>query len=163
MKSFFAVFCIVIGLVLALVSTPLRAAGEAQPKASTYFEAVPIVIDPQGQPLAAYQFELSSPNAELTIVGLENGEHPAFAEAPLYDVDAVNLGRADRIVVAAYSLRPGEELPAQPTRVATVMVQVQLPPDTEPGADVVYQLDLIAAGNPAGQPIPVDLFRGAQP
>ncbi|MBB6429480.1 hypothetical protein [Algisphaera agarilytica] len=171
MRTLAAMSFVLLCLSLAVSLAPPTASGDVQTlpdtrpaaAASPYFEAVPVVIDPQGQPLAAYQFELSSPNAELTIVGLENGEHPAFADAPFYDTDAVNQGRADRIIVAAYSLLPGEELPNQPTRVATVMVQVQLSPDAEPGTVAEYQLDLITAGNPAGEPIPAALFRGAQP
>lgn len=137
---------------------------DAWPQApATYFEAVQVVIDPQGQPLAAYQFELSSPSAQLTIVGLENGSHPAFADAPFYDTAAVASGRADRIVVAAYSLLGAEQLPHKPTRIATVMVQVRPDPGTPPNAEAGYQLKLIAAGNPAGEAIPATLDRGATP
>lgn len=86
---------------------------------SPRFAAVNVYIDPRGQPLAAYQFELTSQGGEVKLVGVEGGEHPAFADPPYYDPKA-NLH--NRIVIAAFNT--GDDLPRNRTKVATVMVQV---------------------------------------
>ena len=83
------------------------------------FAWVDAYIDPQGQPLAAYQFELKAQGAGVTLVGVEGGEHPAYAEPPYYDPKA-NL--QNRIVIAAFNT--GDNLPTTRTRVARVMVRV---------------------------------------
>jgi len=89
---------------------------------SPRFAAVNVYIDPGGEPLAAYQFELTGQGAEVKLVGVEGGEHQAFADAPYYDPKA-NL--RNRIIVAAFNT--GENLPHRQTRVATVMVEVTGP------------------------------------
>jgi hypothetical protein len=96
----------------------------AQPDAdsqssSTRFGAVDVYIDPQGKALAAYQFELTSTGANVTLVGVEGGEHSAFAKPPYYDSHA-NLER--RIVIAAFNI--GTDLPKAKTRVARLMVHI---------------------------------------
>jgi hypothetical protein len=83
------------------------------------FAWVDAYIDPQGQPLAAYQFELKAQGADVTLVGVEGSEHPAYVEPPYYDPKA-NL--QNRIVIAAFNT--GENLPTTKTRVARVMVRV---------------------------------------
>jgi len=88
-----------------------------QPARYTWVDAF---IDPHGQPLAAYQFELkSSGGGAVTLVGVEGGEHPAFAPPPYYDPKA-NVQK--RIVIAG--LNTGDDLPKARTRVARVMVRV---------------------------------------
>jgi len=52
------------------------------------------------EPVAAWQFELSEAGGRMRVVGVENGDSPAFAKAPYYDRKAVSDGRADRIIVA---------------------------------------------------------------
>ncbi|MEO0424439.1 MAG: hypothetical protein AAF184_19030 [Pseudomonadota bacterium] len=139
-------------LIVALVvlTDPLL----AQPFAATEnvrFEAVDVLIDSHGVPLAAWQFELTERSAAMRVVGVEGGEHPAYATAPYFDRDAVARGRADRIIVAAYSLRDDVDLPTGATRVATVHVQLtgSLRPD--------YQLIQIVAGDSSGRAIPADI------
>lgn len=83
------------------------------------FAWVDAYIDPQGQPLAAYQFELTAQGADVMLVGVEGGEHPAYVEPPYYDPKA-NLH--NRIVIAAFNT--GDNLPTTKTRVARVMVRV---------------------------------------
>jgi hypothetical protein len=83
------------------------------------FAWVDAFIDPLGQPLAAYQFELTAEGADVTLVGVEGGEHPAYVEPPYYDPKA-NL--QNRIVIAAFNT--GDDLPKTRTRVARVMVRV---------------------------------------
>jgi hypothetical protein len=83
----------------------------------------------------------------MVVVGVENGESQAFAGTPHYDLDAVAQGRAERIVVADYSLGESATLPVGRTRVATVHVRLAGARTPE------FELQLIAAGNAAGQAI----------
>jgi hypothetical protein len=76
-------------------------------------------IDPHGQPLGAYQFELKTSGADVALVGVEGGDHSAFTQPPYYDPKA-NLQR--RIVIAAYNT--STDLPHQRTRVARIMVRI---------------------------------------
>ncbi len=94
-----------------------NADASTQPARFTWVDAF---VDPHGQPLAAYQFELkSSGGGAVTLVGVEGGEHPAFAPPPYYDPRA-NVQK--RIVIAGFNT--GDDLPKARTRVARVMVRV---------------------------------------
>ena len=99
------------------------------------------------EPLAAWQFELRESAGRMLVVGVENGQSPAFAGAPYYDLEAVSEGRADRIIVADYSLGPAADLPTGRARVARVHVQLR------GSADPDYELRLVAAGGAGGEPI----------
>jgi hypothetical protein len=93
------------------------------------------------QPLAAWQLELSSTGAAFSIVGVEGGEHAAFAQPPFYDPAALNQGR---IILAAFST--ATELPVGKTRVARVHVLI-------PGEAPAYRLDLTVAAAADGAPL----------
>ena len=110
------------------------------------FAALEIVLE-TAEPLAAWQFELRESSGRMRVVGVENGDSAAFGDAPYYDLEAVSGGRADRIIVADYSLNPADELPTGRSRIATVHVQLQgtAAPD--------YVLSLVAAGGASGEPI----------
>jgi hypothetical protein len=110
------------------------------------FAPVHIYLDPGEQPLAAYQFELKARSGQIKIVGVEGGEHPAFQEAPYYDLAAL---MNDRIIIAAFNT--GSDLPHGRTRIATIHLQIL--GDAEPQ----YELKLIVAADPDGQKIPADL------
>ncbi len=99
------------------------------------FATIDISIDPQGQSLAAYQFELIAPES-VTLVGVEGGEHDAFKKAPYYDPRAL---QQRRIVIAGLST--DTSLPNAKTRVARIHVEIRgnLYPD--------YTVKLIVAGN----------------
>ena len=114
--------------------------------AAVRFASLDVIIDTP-EPLGAWQFEMSDGNGSMLIVGVENGDSPAFGDAPYFDLDAVQAGRAERIVVADFNALPGADLPNGATRVATVHVRydAQIAPD--------YRLRLMAAGNAAGEPI----------
>jgi hypothetical protein len=145
---------IALGYLLTLaIATPLVLAQDNQPRpeGQPAFQTLDIYVDPRGVPLGAYQFELREARGRMTVVGLENGEHPAFAQPPFYDASAVAAGRADRVIAAAYSLRPPEQLPTQRTRVCTVHVQLTGPGEPD------FVLDLVAAGNAEGRPIPATI------
>lgn len=118
------------------------------------FAWVDAYIDPKGVPLAAYQFELKSQQPAVTLVGVEGGEHPAFAEPPYYDPQA-NL--QNRIVIAAFNT--GDHLPRQRTRVARVMVRLT------GAAPVDYSATLDVAASADGKRIDADITvsQGATP
>jgi hypothetical protein len=105
-----------------------------EPRAEVRFKMLDIIIDAGDANLAAYQFELATPDG-TTLVGVENGEHQAFATAPHYDPAALN---ARRIIVAAYST--DARLPTGETRVCTLRVQ-QIGPDVPPTIALVLAAD----------------------
>ena len=91
--------------------TPLAPAASAQARpGAVRFVPVDVYVDTGSKHLGAYQFELTAKDA--TIVGLEGGASPAFADAN-YDPAAL---QGDRIVVAAFST--DDVLPTGDTRVA---------------------------------------------
>ena len=122
--------------------------------AGTTFLTLDILIDPKGQLLAAYQFELTSDNASFTVVGVEAGDHAAFDHGrPPYFDPVAKQGETDRLILAEYA-KPGliaEQLPAQAVRVATVQVAFTGPLQEHNGPAI--SLKLIAAGNAAGERI----------
>jgi hypothetical protein len=71
---------------------------------------VDVFVDPAGKPLAAYQLELRTTEADAQLVGIEGGEHKAFAHHPYYDPKAL---LEDRVVLAA--LDAGKDLPSGKT------------------------------------------------
>ena len=117
----------------------------ADPPASqraSRFTYVDVYIDSGRSPLAAYQFELSVSKGEITIVGVEGGEHAAFAEPPYYDTAAL---QSDRIIIAAFDT--GDDLPSGQSRVARIhlMVSTLAPP--------AYRVELTAAADSDGSRI----------
>jgi len=136
-------------LVAAATVGPSLKLAEAQPPAAAApvrFEAIDVFVE-SDEPLAAWQFELAEASGSMTVVGIENGESEAYAGTPWYDLDAVAADRADRIIVADYSLSQPDALPVGRTRIATV--HVRLSGDAAPD----FELNLIAAGNAEGRPI----------
>jgi len=111
-----------------------------QPKVR--FVSLPVYIDSGEATLAAYQFELKTKSGQVKIVGLENGEHPAFAEPPYYDTAAL---AKDRIIIAAFNT--GSNLPTGKTRVVTI--QLQVIGDIQPQ----YELNLTVAADSEGNEI----------
>jgi hypothetical protein len=110
----------------------------AQDDDSSRFAAVDIYLD-SAEPVAAWQFEFSSRNGPMRIVGVENGESAAFEGTPYYDREAVRLGTADRIIVADFSLADADLLPSGRIRIATL--HLMLTGTDVPGFDV----DLVTA------------------
>lgn len=110
------------------------------------FAAVNIYLDASA-PLAAWQFELNDRNGAMKVVGVENGDSDVFRRAPYYDREAVQLGTADRIIVADYSLADADELPTGRVRIATLHLVLS-------GADEPdFDLRLITANTHDGQAI----------
>ena len=110
------------------------------------FVSMPVYIDSENSALAAYQFELKINKGQVTIVGVENGEHPAFSEPPYYDPAALTK---NRIIIAAFNT--GSNLPTGRTRVTTI--QLQITGETEPE----YELDLMIAADSNGDEIPAEI------
>jgi len=109
----------VIGRLRVIVALLLLAVSSAMADSPVRFASVDVYIDTT-EPMAAWQLEFSAATGVMQIVGVENGDSEAFDGAPYYDRDAVENGRADRIVVADYSLEEQEELPNGRVRVTTL-------------------------------------------
>lgn len=106
------------------------------------FVAVDVYLDSGDVPLAAYQFELTARGGDVKIVGVEGGEHAAFAGPPYYDPKALTQ---DRIIIAAFST--AENLPSGKTRVARVHLRISGEPPP------VFDVQLIVAADGEGQSI----------
>lgn len=106
-------------LLLALAT--LTAGRLPQDATAVRFAAVDVFVDSGSEPLAAWQVDLRAIAGDVRIAGIEGGDAPAFAEAPFYDPRAM---QHEHVILAAFSTRPGAELPAGRTRVARVHVQV---------------------------------------
>lgn len=132
-------------LIAALIPLFCLAAVVAQDQPpQTRFAAVDVVIDPKGQLLAAWQIEFTAEPGQISLVGVEAGEHAAYDTRPPYYDPAALAGR--RIILADYSL--AKELPNTPTRVARIMLEVRGPQPPQ------YVAKLMAAADPNGKPIP---------
>lgn len=108
------------------------------------FRAVDVFVDSGATPLAAYQLEFAATNGNARIVGIEGGEHPAFAQPPFYDPKAM---QHERIIIAAFSTEPADKLPRGKTRVATIHVQ------TSGSAELKPEISLRAAAGVEGKRI----------
>jgi len=126
----------------------LMVLGEARAQESVprRFRAVDLFVDSGNQPLAAYQLSFACAAADAKIVGIEGGEHSAFADPPYYDPKAM---QNNRVVVAAFNTASSEQLPSGRTRIATIHIQ------TSASAPRQYKLTVEAAATPAGEPITV--------
>jgi hypothetical protein len=137
--------------VLAALSLQAGAGTGQRPEAreSGRFIAVDVYVDPQGEPLGAYQVEISDPSGVAQVVGIEGGDHPAYSEPPYYDPAALN---AHRIILAAFSTSP--RLPRTRTRVASIHCRVAGEQDPE----LRIRLEVAVAAN--GKRIPADAHLG---
>ncbi len=111
------------GLLLVLFVL-LPVVGHAAPR----FVAVDVYLSVD-EPVAAWQFELADANGVTTIVGVENGDSVAFGDVPYYDRDAIEAGRAERVIVADFSLEAN--LPSGRVRVATLHLMLDGEPEFE--------------------------------
>jgi hypothetical protein len=127
---------------LAALSPLVTSAPIAELNGPARFIAVDLFIDPRGEPLGAYQVEISDPDGIAEIVGIEGGEHPAYSEPPFYDPAALRSGH--RIVLAAFSTSP--QLPRSDTRVASIHLRVA--GDRDPELALVLEVALAASGAP---------------
>jgi len=100
------------------------------------FRPLHIHIDAGDAAVAAYQIELKVKSGDAKIVGVENGEHRAFAQPPYYDPAALMSGR---IILAGLSI--ADELPTR-GRFLTVHVREQ--------GEVEYELKTMVVAGPSG-------------
>ncbi len=107
------------------------------------FAAVDVIVDSGQTPLAAWQFEILSRSPGVEIVGIEGGEHEAFADPPYYDPEAMNN---DRVILAAFST--SEELPSGRGRIARLHLQLEGPGPRE----FEVRVNVMATVN--GEPVP---------
>lgn len=105
-------------LVLCLASFG-RAQSTSTSPATTRFQSVDVMLDPKGEALAAYQLEFIADASRVKLVGVEGGDHAAFATPPYYDPAALSK---HRVILAAFST--SSDLPKTSTRVARLHVQI---------------------------------------
>lgn len=160
-----AIFCVLLSVasLMWLGHRALATGPQEQPPAQwqreipvnePVFSTLEITIDPEGKPLGAFQFELTSTNSSFTVVGVEGGEHAAFdhGRPPYFDLTTQRVN-TDRLVLAEYALPDADSnaLPTGPIRVATVHIMLegtdQIP---EP---IQYAIKVTAAGDADGNPI----------
>ncbi len=131
------------GLVILLsVAMIVPAVARQDDEEAVRFAPLHVYIDSGDDALAAYQFELKIVAGDVTIVGVEGGEHEAFSAPAYYDPAALSK---DRIIIAAFST--ADELPTGKTRVATIHLQIT------GGAEPEYKLKLAVAGDKDGDEI----------
>jgi len=106
------------------------------------FAVVDVYVDSGPTKLAAWQVAITATAGDVKLVGIEGGEHAAFAGPPYYDPAAM---KKDRVRIAAFST--GADLPTGRTCVARLHVQI--------GGDEApeYAVELQAAAGPDGQPV----------
>jgi hypothetical protein len=112
----------------------------------TSFRAVDVYVNSGAQPLAAYQLTFLSTGAKMKIVGIEGGEHRAFAEAPYYDPKAM---QREQVTIAAFNTAAANQLPTGRTRVATIHVQADVK------SQRTYKVEVSAAAAAGGKTISV--------
>ena len=132
---------IILASVLLLVTAPEP---EAPDTVAVRFMTVDVFVDSGNVPLAAYQFDFAGRGPKVVIVGLEGGQPPAFADPPYYDPQAM---QGNRVIAAAFSTRPVEQLPAGRVRVTTLHLQVN--GEVDPDFDV----KVVTAAGPEGKKI----------
>lgn len=109
------------------------------------FTYVDIMLDPKGQSLAAWQVEVAAEVGEVSLVGVETGEHPAYAKRPAYYDPAALKGR--RMIVGDFSL--DANLPKAKTRVCRLMLEIK------GAAKPVYAAKVMAAADSEGRKLDV--------
>jgi len=145
---------VIFGLIVLCAACAWQASS-AQHDDSSRFAAVDIYLD-SAEPVAAWQFEFSSRNGLMKIVGVENGESAAFDGTPYYDREAVQLGTADRIIVADFSLADANLLPSGRIRITTLHLVLT------GRDDPAFDLDLVTAVTHDGRAIDASISLESQ-
>jgi hypothetical protein len=120
------------------------ARGAGAPGQTVRYWMMDVIVDTDGQHLAAYQLEMTDPTGRSRIVGIEGGEHPAYKEPP-YCAPAA-MSQEGRAILAAFST--DRELPSGKIRVARVCVQ------TIGGGAPEFDVKLVVAATSDGRKIP---------
>jgi hypothetical protein len=139
---------ILLALLSALICTSVSAQQTTTNNAAVRFQAVDIFVDTKDKPLATYQVEFTVTGGNAKIVGIEGGEHPAFAEPPFYDSKAM---QHERVIIAAFSTAVADKLPKAKIRVATIHLQIS-------GEDELkFEAKLQTAASADGNKLPADV------
>ena len=126
-----------------------------QAAGGTRFTHVDVFLDSKADAMAAYQFEFAAEGGRATVVGIEGGEHAAFAKNPPY-YDAAALGK-NRVILAAFSTE--KELPKGRSRIARIHLMIE-------GPEPQFATKLVVAANAEGKKISgatLSLSEGAMP
>jgi hypothetical protein len=134
---------LIVSVLAVMVRGQVTQTAPASSRPAIRFTHVNVYIDSKDQPLAAYQFELKTTVGDVEIVGIEGGEHAAFAEPPYYDPAAL---RNDRVIIAAFNT--GKQLPTGKNHVARIHVQITGEPQP------TYAIALTVAASPEANRIP---------
>lgn len=138
---------------LSLALLVLLCSAQAQDAAAPpHFTAVNVYVDAAASPLAAWQVELADGRG-IQIVGVEGGEHAAYAKPPYYDPKALS---DNRIALAAFTT--GKDLPAGKTRVARIHLRVEA--GAEPRFEVRSSLAAGADGKEVPATVTLEVERG---
>ena len=135
---------------LLVLSVLLPVVGNTAPR----FVAVDVYLSVD-EPVAAWQFEFADANSVTTVVGVENGDAAAFGDVPYYDRDAVEAGRAERVIVADFSLEA--KLPSGRVRVATLHLML----DGEPEFKLTLKTATARDGSPLDATITLEPEMGS--
>ncbi len=129
----------------------LREPGEPGEQAGNgpRFVSLNVVVDSGDKPLAAWQLEFSAKQGMVSVVGVGNGQHPAYDQPPHYDPRAM---RQDRIIMAAYSTAEAEKLPTGKTVVATINLMIEGP------QPAVFESKMVAAADAGGERLNANLI-----
>lgn len=146
MRLLLAVVLVVPALVVAVVLAQAGDDDRPTVPSGARFGHVDVYVDSGERPLAAYQCDIVATAGEVTLVGIEGGEHPAFKEPPYYDPKA--LGHS-HIILGAFST--ASDVPRGKTRVARLMVQIT------GTAKAVYEAKIQVAASPDGNPVPATI------
>lgn len=138
--------CLAMLFVVTMAVRAQRVETELVPPAPIRFTNVDLVVDPHGNPLAAYQLEFTADPSRVTLVGIEGGQHAAFNQPPYYDPKALS---GSRVILAA--LNTGTDLPKDKTRVARLHLRV-----TGAGQPV-FSAKMIVAASSNDKTIPADV------
>lgn len=126
-------------LICAAIVAQDTGGGAPVDPAAVRFEAWDVWIEPAGdEAIAAWQAEFVDVDGRTVLVGVEGGEHPAFAKPPYYDPKALATGR---VVLAAFDT--GDDLPRGRSRIARIHLQIKGSddPDLEVRSVVVADRD----------------------
>ena len=138
--------CIITLAMIVPVSGYDTTPAEPDAEQAVHFVGLHIYIDSGDKTLGAYQFDLKATSGRVKVVGVEGGEHEAFAEPAYYDPAAL---MNNRIILGAFST--AKSLPAGKSRVATIHLQITGPPEWD------YELTLTVAANREGNKIPAKI------
>ena len=138
--------CLVTLAMIVPVSGYDTTPAEQDSEQAVHFVPLHIYIDSGAESLAACQFELKATSGRIKVVGVEGGEHEAFAEPAYYDPAAL---MNNRIILGAFST--GKSLPAGKTRIATIHLQITGSLEWD------YELTLTVAADREGNKIPAKI------